>query len=145
MKRIEECISFQVGKAAQRVSRRAKELLAPHGVTPLQYAVLKCLSETENGLSGVELGSRIVLDSASITGVVDRLVTNGLVVRKLNKDDRRVHQLYLSRKGIEQQGELDAAMDQLNEEAGYILGRSRKSFPKLLRKLGSREGWSSNV
>jgi len=144
MERIEDCISFQVGKAAQQVSRRAKELLAPYGVTPVQYAVLKCLSET-GGLSGVELGSRIVLDSASITGVVDRLVTLGLVLRRPSEEDRRIQQLYLSQKGVEQQSDLDAAMDLLNEEAANIIGKSRNTFPKLLRKLSDRENWSSNV
>ena len=144
MDRIEDCISFQVGKAAQQVSRRAKVLLAPYGVTPGQYAVLKCLSETE-GQSGVELGSRIVLDSASITGVVERLVTLGVVMRRPSKKDRRIQQLYLSRKGIELQGKLDAAMDLLNEEAASILGASHKTLARQLRALATKENWSGDV
>ena len=33
VERIEDCASFLLGKAAQAASRRARELLAPHGVT----------------------------------------------------------------------------------------------------------------
>ena len=88
---------------------------------------------------------RIVLDSASITGVVDRLVALGLLERRPNGRDRRVQQLYLSKKGQSQQRELDNAMDQLNEEAVQILGRSSKGFGKHLRKLGDQKNWGSNV
>ena len=144
MNRIEDCISFQVGKAAQQVSRRAKALLAPYKVTPVQYAVLKCLSDA-GGLSGAELGSRIVLDSASITGVVDRLVALGLLERHSKEHDRRVQRLLLSQRGQSLQRKLDDAMDQLNEEAAQILGRSSNGFAKSLRKLSSERNWGHNV
>ena len=54
MDRIEDCISFIVGKTAQQVTRRARELLAPFGVTPVQYAVLKVVCDAE-ALSGVDI------------------------------------------------------------------------------------------
>jgi DNA-binding MarR family transcriptional regulator len=142
--RIESCISFQVGKAAQQVSRRAKELLAPHGVTPVQYAVLKCLHDGA-GMSGAELGTRIVLDSASITGVVDRLVALGLVERRADTGDRRVQRLFLTRRSTARQADLDAAMDTLNAEAAHILGSGGAGFARRLRKLGDRRSWSGDV
>jgi MarR family transcriptional regulator, organic hydroperoxide resistance regulator len=43
MERIDECISFLAGKAAQAVSRLARERLEPFGITPVQYAVLQAL------------------------------------------------------------------------------------------------------
>jgi len=144
MDRIESCISFQIGKAGQQISRRAKELLSPHGVTPLQYAVLKCLS-AEDGLSGAELGARLVLDSASITGVVDRLVVLGLVERRADVRDRRVLRLFLSPKSKARQDELDRAMDRLNEEASQLLGGAGQAFAAQLQRLSKRENWSSDV
>ena len=144
MDRIENCISFQIGKAAQQVSRRAKELLAPYGVTPVQYAILKCLDEAE-GMSGAELGARIVLDSASITGLVDRMVALGLLARRPDDSDRRVQRLYLTARSKAQQTDLDKAMDQLNREAAGILGTSDKRFAPLLRKLGDRDYWKTDV
>ncbi|WP_193371370.1 MarR family winged helix-turn-helix transcriptional regulator [Pelagibius marinus] len=144
MDRIENCISFQIGKAAQQISRRAKELLAPYGVTPVQYAILKCLDESA-GMSGAELGARIVLDSASITGVIDRLVTLGLVERRPDSNDRRVQRLYLTPKSKAQQLRLDKTMGQLNREAGRLLGTSGPRFTRLLQKLGERKNWSADV
>ena len=99
MERLEDCISFLIGKAAQQVTRRAREILAPYGVTPVQYAVLKVLWEAD-GRSGAELGARLVLDSASITGVVDRLEKHGLVERTRPKHDRRVQFIELTDAGM---------------------------------------------
>ena len=144
MDRIESCISFQIGKAAQQIGRRGKALLSPYGVTPLQYAVLKCLSDDE-GLSGAELGARLVLDSASITGVVDRLVALGLAERRPDKTDRRVLRLHLSAKSKARQGALDQAMDRLNAEAAALLGPARKAFAAQLTQLSDREKWKSDV
>ena len=144
MDRIENCISFQIGKAAQQVSRRAKELLAPFGVTPVQYAVLKCLDESA-GMSGAELGSRIALDSASITGVVDRLVALGLLERRPDERDRRVQRLFPTPKGTSQQADLDRAMDLLNKHAAQILGASGAGFSEHLQRLGNQKHWTSDV
>ena len=80
MDRIDDCISFLSGKAAQAVARVTRERLAPHGVTPVQYAVLQVLWERD-GQSGAAIGSRLVLDSATVTGVLDRLEKQGLIVR----------------------------------------------------------------
>lgn len=144
MDRVEDCISFLIGKAAQQVSRRARDLLAPHGVTPVQYAVLKALSDND-GLSGAELGARLVLDSASITGVVDRLENLGFLARRADPRDRRVHRLFLTAKGAALRAPLDGAMDVLNAEAMRAAGAHAKALWPALRALGNRDGWSGDV
>ena len=115
MDRVEDCISFVIGKASQQVIRRAREALAVYGVTPTQYAVLKVLLERD-GQSGAELGGRLVLDSATVTGVADRLEAAGLLERRPHGDDRRVHSLFLTDQGKALQAPLDAVMDRLNAE-----------------------------
>ncbi|TQV76365.1 MarR family transcriptional regulator [Denitrobaculum tricleocarpae] len=140
MEQIEDCISFLIGKAGQQVTRRARELLAPHGVTPVQYAVLKILAE-DDGISGSDLGSRMKLDSASITGVVDRMESLGLVERLSDAEDRRVQRIYATGKGCSLQGPLDAAMDRLNAEAAAVLGGEAAGLPRHLRLLGERKNW----
>ena len=142
--RVEDCISFVIGKAAQQVARRARELLAPHGVTPVQYAVLKALSEAD-GASGAELGARLVLDSASVTGVVDRLEALDLLERRADPQDRRVHRLFLTEKGAALREPLDAAMDRLNAEAARVAGDHAEALGPALRTLGRREKWSEDV
>ena len=132
MERVEDCVSFLVGKAAQRISRRAKELLAPHDVTPPQYAVLKVLFDGD-GLSAREIG-----DGATITGIIDRLEKAGLVERRDDPVDRRVHRLVLTGRAKSLAGPLDVAMDQLNEEARVLLGESAGVVYEGLKALSGR-------
>lgn len=134
MERLEDCISFLSGKAAQRIARRARELLAPHEVTPTQYAVLRVLWE-EDGRSGAELGTRLALDSATVTGLVDRLGTAGLVERRDDGSDRRVHRVVLTKRGRALREPLDAAMDALNAEVAGKLGEAAPALRATLRRL----------
>lgn len=135
MERLEDCISFLVGKAAQQVARRARERLARHGVTPVQYAVLRVLWEGD-GRSGAELGARIALDSATITGLVDRLEAAGLVARRGDESDRRVHRVFLAERGRALREPLDTAMDALNAEVAGELGGEAPAVWATLRRLG---------
>jgi DNA-binding MarR family transcriptional regulator len=136
MDRLEDCLSFLIGKAEQKVARRSRDALAPFGVTPVQYATLRVLWETD-GQSGAELGTRLVLDSATITGVVDRLENAGFIERRIDPaGDRRVNRVYLTRRGRSLQAPLDAAMDALNRKITEELGRRAPSFWEALRQLG---------
>ena len=144
MDRIEDCISFMIGKATQQVTRRARELLAPFNITPVQYAVLKVLSGSAP-LSGAEIGKRMVLDSASITGVLDRMEVLSLVERRPDPEDRRAQLVAASPAARQMLPRLDEAMDTLNAEAGAAIGDGTSEFFRSLRQLGDAASWSRNV
>jgi DNA-binding MarR family transcriptional regulator len=135
MDRVEQCISFLVGKAAQQMARRARDKLSPWGVTPPQYAVLRVLWE-QDGQPGAAIGTRLVIDSATLTGLIDRLEGAGLLDRRADGDDRRVHRLFLTERGRALQAPLDRAMDQLNAEVDADLGRQAPGLRDALRRLG---------
>jgi MarR family transcriptional regulator, organic hydroperoxide resistance regulator len=139
MDRVEDCISFLVGKAGQQVARRARQNLAPHGVTPTQYAVLKVLWERD-GQSATELGARLSIDSATVTGVVDRLETAGLLQRRHHGEDRRINALFVTDRGRALQKPLDAAMERLNDEVARELGDAAEALWAALRRLGEARG-----
>lgn len=82
-------------------------------MTPVQYALLKVLWERD-GRSGAELGERLQLDSATITGVLDRLERAGLAERRADPRDRRVNRIALTAEGRALQVSLDREMDALN-------------------------------
>lgn len=115
MVRNEECISFLLGKAYQQVSQAAKQRLAPYGVTPVQFALLNLLW-AEDGLSGADLSARLQLDSATITGVIDRLAQIELIERRPDPHDRRVNRIHLTVRGGSLQAPLSQAIEQLNAE-----------------------------
>jgi DNA-binding MarR family transcriptional regulator len=138
MDRIEDCISYVVGKAAQQVARRAREKLEPLGVTPTQYAVLKVLSNAD-GQTGAELGARLGIDSATTTGVADRLAANGLLERRPDPNDRRLQRLFLTPEARTRQPALDREMDLLNREIESELDADAGRLWSRLRQLGARK------
>ena len=137
MERIDECISFLAGKAAQTVARLARERLAPFGITPVQYGVLQVLWE-QDGQSGAELGARLVLDSATITGVLDRLETLGLIRRTADAGDRRVNRIRLTAAGHERRAPLQQVMDGLNADVARTFGAEAEMLWRLLRRLAGQ-------
>ncbi|MDB5361210.1 MAG: mhqR [Rhodospirillales bacterium] len=135
MDRVENCISFLTGKAAQQIARRTREKLSPWGVTPPQYAVLRVLWE-QDGQPGAAVGQRLVIDSATITGVIDRLEGTGLLERRADGGDRRVHRLFLTERGRALRAPLDAVMDRLNAEVAAELAGAAPALWDGLRRLG---------
>jgi DNA-binding MarR family transcriptional regulator len=131
MEQIEDCLSFYLGKAYQRVTQSAKQRLAPYGVTPVQYALLKVLWEQDDQ-SGAELGERLLLDSATMTGLLDRLEQAALIERKAHATDRRVNRVVLTARGRDLQTPLDREMDHMNQD---FLGEFPPETAKLLRDL----------
>jgi len=136
MERIEDCVGFLLGKAAQQVARRSRDALAPFGVTPVQYAALRILVE-KDGQSCAELGARMLLDSATMTGIVDRLESAGHVERRPDPDgDRRINRVYLGEQGRARCQPMNAAMDRVNAEVDQILGREAHGLRSALALLG---------
>ena len=136
MERIEACISFLLGKAYQQVNQDARQRLAPYGVTPVQYALLKLLWQ-HDGQSGVALGDRLRLDSATVTGLLDRLGRAGLIERRPDPHDRRANLIYLTDLGRSLEVPLDREMDALNAD---FFGQFDAVDAERLRALLARIG-----
>ncbi len=94
----QDCIFFRLSTIGKRAGRAWKEHVAPLGVTGVQAMVLNFLLD-EDGVSCVELGNRAALDSATLTGILDRLEGAGLVIRRANVDDRRAIAVCLTEQG----------------------------------------------
>lgn len=135
MERIEDCISFLVGKATQTVTRRTRERLQQHEVTPVQFGVLQVLWEGD-GLSGAEIVARLRLDSATVTGILDRLEKQALLRRQPDPNDRRVQRLFLTDLGRAMRQPLQAEMNAVNAEIAEALGVDAPQLWSLLRRLG---------
>lgn len=83
---LDDQIGFVLRKATQRHIGIFAEGLA--GVTTTQFAVLARLSE-RGPQSQNMLGRATALDGATVKGVVDRLVRDGLVTTMPDQEDRR--------------------------------------------------------
>ena len=67
-------------------------------VTPVQYAALAAI-RANPGIDQVTLAGLIAYDRTTITGVVDRLVQKGLLVRNASSRDRRARELQITDAG----------------------------------------------
>ena len=67
-------------------------------LTPVQYAALSAI-RSNPGIDQVTLAGLIAYDRTTITGVVDRLVQKGLLVRHASSRDRRARELQITEAG----------------------------------------------
>jgi DNA-binding MarR family transcriptional regulator len=79
----------------------------PSDLTMQQMRVLGFIGK-EPGLAGHELGDRLGVSAPTASGLVDRLVEKGLLVRVDDRDDRRVRRLHLTDAGRALTREMDS-------------------------------------
>jgi DNA-binding MarR family transcriptional regulator len=71
-----------------------------YGITDAQFNVLIQLQYVkQQGLSQVDLGKRLVVNKADMTGIIDRLEKAGFVGREDHPKDRRINIIKITRKG----------------------------------------------
>ena len=75
---IPDCTIFLLAKAYQKAHGKFKARLRPFDLTNLQHLVLEGLWY-EEGVTAAELGKLLVLDKATLSGVLDRMVESGWI------------------------------------------------------------------
>src|SRR5690606_2989716 len=91
-------ICFSLYSAANAMVRAYRPLLAELDLTYLQYMVLLILWE-QDGISVTALGSKLHLDSGTLTPLLKRLESKGLIKRKISSKDERMKCLFLTDSG----------------------------------------------
>lgn len=123
-------LCFAVYSAAHAFGRAYRALLAAHDLTYPQYLVLLVLWEQE-GLTVKEIGTRLFLDSGTLTPLLKRLETSGHVRRARDRADERQVSIFLTPKGRELQGRMDCVPGL----AGALTGMSEEARHALLESL----------
>ncbi|WP_222194498.1 MarR family winged helix-turn-helix transcriptional regulator [Modestobacter italicus] len=85
---LDDQLCFALYAASRAVTARYRPMLDELGVTYPQYLVLMLLWE-EDGQTVGQLGSRLALDSGTLSPLLKRLTTAGLVTRHRRADDER--------------------------------------------------------
>lgn len=94
----EDCIFFQLSRVSRAGARYWNKKVSPLGVTSAQALVLIVLHE-QDGVTSKSLGEKVEFDSATLTGMLDRMVKADLLERKDNPEDRRAILIHLTPKG----------------------------------------------
>ena len=133
--KVEDCIFFQLAKASQVGARFWSSCVAKLNLTAVQAMVLNFLGQ-EDEITAVELGKRTALDSATLTGVLDRLETAGILERTRHPDDRRAINICLTDQGHALASEVYATGITANETFLSILeAKERTMLHALLDKV----------
>jgi DNA-binding MarR family transcriptional regulator len=106
-----------------------------HNLTPVQLLMLYRLSEHHQIAMG-KVADVLHCDPSNVTGIVDRLVTQGLITRQEWPQDRRTKNIQLTNEG---QAKLDALLGGLPQAMGYqkLSTREQAQLYQLLQKLCS--------
>ena len=110
-------LCFSLYAASMAVHRTYKPLLDRMGITYPQYLVLLALWE-ENKRTVGAIAARLGLESSTVTPLVKRLETAGLVSRTRNPADERQVQVCLSERGVALQDECGCLADTLMARSG---------------------------
>jgi DNA-binding MarR family transcriptional regulator len=88
MQRLDHQLCFALYSSSLLMTKLYKPVLAPLGLTYPQYLVLLVLWETDRVMVS-ELGERLFLDSGTLTPLLKRMETAGLLTRTRAVDDER--------------------------------------------------------
>ena len=84
-------------RAREVCMARFRPILGQHGITEQQWRVIRALAE-DNGQELAELADRTLILRPSMTGIIDRLERDELVIRKKDSQDGRKTCIWLTRK-----------------------------------------------
>ncbi|MDF1484489.1 MarR family transcriptional regulator [Ramlibacter sp. H39-3-26] len=116
-------LCFALYSASLGMTRVYKPLLAGLGLTYPQYIAMLALWERD-GLMVSELGERLFLDSGTLTPLLKRLETLGLVARQRDSTDERRVRIHLTPAGRRLKGRAAAI-------PGCLLAASRCTLPQV--------------
>lgn len=84
--------------------------MRPYGLTNPQYNILRILKGSRpNGLSVLDIKSRMIDRSSNVSRLVEKLREQGLADRIQSEDDRRMVAVYITEKGMD-------LLEQMNKE-----------------------------
>lgn len=106
--KLENQLCFPLYAAAKEVVRKYKPLLDELDLTYTQYITMMVLWENES-MNVKELGSKLYLDSGTLTPLLKKLEAKGYITRGRCKEDERNLIIQITKKG-----------EELKEQAAHI-------------------------
>ena len=134
----EDCIFYQLAKTNQAALRFWSKKVAQLDVTATQGMILNFLLDEDN-VPSRQLGDRVNFDSATITGLLDRLEAIALIERQPNPKDRRSVLIRLTTKGRELAVEIRKQVGEENREfLSDLTSDEEEALRNLLHRLRTR-------
>ncbi len=104
-------------------------------ITPVQHGVLSVLMGSP-WLDQTAVGFALGLDRTTSAEVIRRLEEKGLLKRRVNPDDRRSRQTYITEAGLSLMQELSARMSQAQKRLlDPLPAKQRQTFMEMLTRI----------
>ena len=133
--KVEDCIFFLLARAQQAGVRFWTQALADTTLTAVQAMVVNFLGRRDP-ITAKELSERTGLDTATLTGVIDRLEASGWIERRRHPSDRRAIHILLSDRGRNIVPLLQKKMEKANREfLAALSDNEQQEFRRLLRAV----------
>ena len=101
MLKLENQLCFPLYACAKEVVRRYTPLLEPLGLTYTQYIAMMVMWEHKS-ISIKDMGKLLYLDSGTLTPMLKKMESAGLICRKRSEDDERIVMVSITERGEEQ-------------------------------------------
>jgi DNA-binding MarR family transcriptional regulator len=133
---IEDSLGFLVNRAARVMAQQLADELRSAGVGIGQWAVLLFLW-ARDGMSQAELSRVVAIEPPTMVRTIDRMVRDGLVVRRPDASDARVSRIHLTERGRTLRDGLVPKAVAVNERTlGRFTEVEGRTLVRLLSKLG---------
>ena len=121
-------LGFSFRVVMKKIDRTLSQQLEPYGVSIPQSFILYSLME-HDGATLKEIGNKTLIDSSSMTVLVDKLEKDELVVRKLDSQDRRAIRVVITEKGRDIAEKVSKIGIKFNSQLYDLLGEgNQKEF-----------------
>ena len=128
-------IGYRIKLLSQLLARRFQEQLDQFDLTIFHWIVLCCLWK-EDGLAISSIGEKLQQVGGTLTGVLDRMESRGLIRRERDLHDRRIWRIWLTADGRGFEAVLPPIAMQVREHAMQGMSSSdRERLSDLLNQV----------
>lgn len=118
--KLDRQVCFGLAAASRSIIALYRPVLEPLGLTHPQYLVMLALWE-RSPRSVADIGQALMLESATLSPLLKRLETAGLVTRERNSEDERALAIRLTPAGAALRDQAEAVPGQIVERLGLPL------------------------
>jgi DNA-binding MarR family transcriptional regulator len=126
-------------RAWYSLNQAFRQRIAPLGITPDQYSILRWLNESPpEGLTQTEITERMTSDPATITSTLRRMEISGMLSRTRHESDGRAKRVRLLPKGNSLFNQAQSIAQSLQDKVlGGLAPEEGRHFLELLEKIAS--------